>query len=188
MVAECLGDRLEPPRLLAAVGVAVDRTLVVSGPRVDVQLVALAIVAVGRGHVRSLIPSFLATTWALAWPWGSKGAIAFSTVVRNGPVLPLRAFRFSSHVLSRILFKRRSAFTSANSAEPTGKSISSTSLPNSISFPRTRANFEIPSERTCIKDTRLGKSCRPQSSRDTRTIATMQNSICCRSAWRGMPE
>jgi hypothetical protein len=77
----------------------------------------------------ALIPSFLATTWALAWPWGSKGAIAFSTVVRNGPVLPLRAHRFSSHVLSRILFKRRSAFTNANSAEPTGKSIWSTSLP-----------------------------------------------------------
>ena len=32
MVAERLGDRLEPPRLLAAIGVAVDRTLVVLAP------------------------------------------------------------------------------------------------------------------------------------------------------------
>jgi hypothetical protein len=52
VIAEGLGDRFEPPRLLAAVGVAIDRALalVVSGPRVDVQLVAPAIVAVGRGY------------------------------------------------------------------------------------------------------------------------------------------
>ena len=43
-------------------------------------------------------------------------------------------------------------------------------------------------DRTCIIFTCLGKSCRPVSKRDTRTIARMQNSICCRSAWRGMPE
>ena len=47
-----------------------------------------------------------------------------------------------------MLLKRGSALTSAHSAEPMGKAISSASLPNSISFPRKRANLEIPSDRT----------------------------------------
>ena len=47
----------------------------------------------------------------------------------------LRALRLSSQTLSRILFKRRSALTSASSAEPAGNTISSTSLPKSTSSP-----------------------------------------------------
>ena len=62
-----------------------------------------------RASERSLIPSFLATTFACAWPWGSNGAIVFSTVMRNAPVLRLRELKVSSHTLSRILFKRGSA-------------------------------------------------------------------------------
>ena len=42
----------------------------------------------------------------------SKGAIVFSTVTRSATFL-LRAFRLSSQTLSRILFKRESALTSA---------------------------------------------------------------------------
>jgi hypothetical protein len=53
MVAERLGDRLEPPRLLAAIGVAVDRTLVVSGPLVDPDLASEA-----AGTARDTASSF----------------------------------------------------------------------------------------------------------------------------------
>jgi transposase InsO family protein/transposase-like protein len=116
-----------------------------------------------RAKVRSLMPSFLAMMLACAWPWGSKGAIAFSTVTRNAPLLLLRAVTVSSHTLSRILFKRGSALSNAHSAEPAGKTILSASPPNSMSFPRKRANFEILSERACAMDTRSGKSCRPLS-------------------------
>ena len=65
----------------------------------------------------------------------------------------MRAFRLSSQTLSRMLLKCGSALTSAHSAEPSGKSISSSVLPKSMLLPRERANFETPLGRTCIMDT-----------------------------------
>ena len=59
-----------------------------------------------RASVRSLIPSFFATTSARAVPCGRSGVTAFSTLTRSALTLLPRALKVSSQTLLSILLSR----------------------------------------------------------------------------------
>ena len=107
------------------------------------------------------MPSACATTLARADPCGSSGAIAFSTLTRNGPTLIRRFARKASQSLTMILLRYGSALTNRRSPVPAGSTISSKSLPNATFTPKNAASSGAMVGRTCIIETRSGTSCCP---------------------------